>query len=88
MAGAANTAAVLRMKQDAARAEKIKSFSVSSLIEGAIGTLDPSAPRLDDQREGRHAATANAAEKVVSKLVHWQKSTSIADEGQLYRGAE
>src|SRR5579864_5996331 len=80
---AANAAAVLRMKQDAARAEKIESFRISSLIEGAIRTLDPSALRLDDQREGRHAATANAAEKVVSELLHWQKSTSIADEGQL-----
>jgi hypothetical protein len=43
---------------------------------------------LDDQCEGRHAATANAAEKVVSELLHWQKSTSNADEGQLNRGAQ
>jgi hypothetical protein len=60
------------MKQYAARAKEIESFSVSSLIEGTVGTLDPSAPRLDDQREGRHAATANAAEKVVSRLLHRQ----------------
>jgi hypothetical protein len=72
LAVAANTAAVLRMKQYTLRAEKIKSFDVSSLIKGAIRTLDPYAPRLDDQCEGRHAATANAAEKVISKLVHWQ----------------
>src|ERR1700687_3198600 len=36
LAVAANTAAVLRMKQYTARAEKIKSFGVSSLLEGAI----------------------------------------------------
>ena len=46
LAVAANTAAVLRMKHYTLRAEKIKSFDVSSLIEGAIRTFDPSAPSL------------------------------------------
>jgi hypothetical protein len=72
LAVASNAAAVLRVKQYAARAEKLESFSVSSLIQGTIGTLDPSTPRLDDQCEGGHAATAYATEKVVSKMVHRQ----------------
>jgi hypothetical protein len=58
------------MEQNAARAQEIEPFAVASLVERAIGALDMSAPRLDDQGEGSHAATADAAEKVISMLGH------------------
>jgi hypothetical protein len=67
---AANSAAILRMQQDALRAQEIKSFAVASLVERAVRTLDTSAPRPDDQSKGSHAATADATEKVISMLRH------------------
>ena len=67
---AANSAAILRMEQHATRTQEIKSFAVASLVERAVRTLDTSAPRLDDQCERSHAATADAAEKVISMLGH------------------
>jgi hypothetical protein len=54
------------MKCDAMRAQKIKSFGVASLVEGAVGTLHATASGLDDQREGGHAAPADAAEKIIA----------------------
>jgi hypothetical protein len=58
------------MEWYATRAQEIKSFAVASLVERAIRTLDTSAPRLDYQCEGSHAATADAAEKVISMFAH------------------
>ena len=78
LAVAANSAAILRMEQHATSAQEIKSFAVASLVERAIGTLDTSAPRLDDQREGSHAATADATEKVISMLGHRQYLQALA----------
>jgi len=40
------------------------------VIERPVRTLNPSTPGLDDQSERGHAATANAAEKVISELGH------------------
>jgi hypothetical protein len=60
------------MKQHAMRTQKIKSLGVASLVKRAIRTLNPSAPGLDDQGERGHAATTDAAEKVISKVRHWR----------------
>src|SRR5262249_61205011 len=62
--------AILGMKQHPACTQEIKSFGVASLVKRAVRTLDPSAPRLDDQGEGGHATAADATKKVVSKLRH------------------
>src|SRR5262245_65746948 len=61
------------MQQHSTSAQEIKTFEISSLIKRPVGPLDPSAPRLDDQGERSHAATADAAEKVISKLGHRRK---------------
>src|SRR5215471_12009012 len=68
LTGSADATAILGMKQHPACTQEIKSFGVASLIERAVRTLDPSAPRLDDQGEGGHATTADAAKKVISRL--------------------
>jgi hypothetical protein len=60
------------MEHYAPGAQEIKSFRVASLVKRAVRTLDTSAPRLDDQCEGSHAATADATEKVISMLAHRQ----------------
>jgi hypothetical protein len=65
------------MQPYAARAEEIKSFAVASLIESAVRTLDPSAPCLDDQGKRSHAATADAAEKVIFILGHRQNLQAL-----------
>ena len=67
---AADAAAVLRVQHDPAAAQEIESFGVASLVERAVGAFHPSAARLDDQGERSHAATADAAEKVVFGLGH------------------
>ena len=87
LTGAADAAAILRMEQHAACAQEIESFGIASLVERAVGALDPSAPGLDDQSERGHAATADAAKKVISRLRTSAKSTSVADEVQRARGA-
>ncbi len=50
--GSPDAAAILRMQQHAARPQEIKSLGIAPLIERAVGTLDPPAPGLDDQRQG------------------------------------
>ena len=59
--------AILRMKQHPMCTQKIKFFGIAPLVERSVRTLYPSAPGLDDQGERGHAATADAAEKVISK---------------------
>jgi hypothetical protein len=66
--GSLDAAAILRMKQHPSSPQEIKPFGISPLIKRPVGTLDPPAPRLDDQGERSHAATADAAKKVISKL--------------------
>jgi hypothetical protein len=66
----ANATAILRMEQHTTRTQKIKSFAIAPLVERAVRTLNPTAPGLDDQSKGGHATTADAAEKVISKLGH------------------
>jgi hypothetical protein len=66
------------MEQNAARAQKIEPFAVASLVKRAVGALDMSAPRLDDQGERSHAATADAAEKVISMLGHRRNLQTLA----------
>jgi hypothetical protein len=56
------------MQQHAMRAQKIKSFAIAPLVKRAVRTLNQSAPGLDDQGERGHAATADAAKKVISKV--------------------
>jgi hypothetical protein len=58
------------MEQHTMCTQKIKSFGIAPLIERPVRTLNPSTPGLDDQSERGHAATANAAEKVISELGH------------------
>jgi hypothetical protein len=58
------------MKQHTACAQEIKPFQIAPLIERSVGTLDPSAGRLDEQGERGHATTADAAKKIVSKQGH------------------
>jgi hypothetical protein len=58
------------MEQHATRTQKIKSFGIAPLVERAVRTLNPTAPGLDDQSKGGHPTTADAAEKVISKLGH------------------
>jgi hypothetical protein len=70
LTGPANATAILRMKQHTTRTQKIKSFGIAPLVERAVRTLNPSTPGFDDQSEGGHATTADAAEKVISKLGH------------------
>ena len=77
LTGPANAAAVLRMQRDAARTQEIKSFGVAPLVERAVRTLDPIAPGLDDQGEGGHATTADAAKKVISKPGHWRNLQAL-----------
>jgi hypothetical protein len=67
-----NATTILRMKQHAMRTQKVKSLGVTSLIKRAVGTFNPSTPGLDDQGERGHAATPDAAEKVISKVGHWR----------------
>src|SRR5262249_11727607 len=66
LARPAHAAAVLWMKRDAMRTQKIKSFGIASLVESAVGTFDPTASGLDDQGERRHAAPTDAAEKIIA----------------------
>src|ERR1044072_4500850 len=68
-----HAAAILRIKRHASCAQKIKFFSIAPLIERAVGPLHASSPSLDNQRKWSHAATADAAEKVISRLRHRQK---------------
>jgi hypothetical protein len=70
--GPANAATILRMEQHATCTQKIKSFGVAALVKRTVGTLNQSAPGLDDQSERGHATTADAAEKVISKPGHWR----------------
>ena len=87
LTGPANAAAILRMKQHATRTQEIKSFGIAPLVERAVGTLDPSAPGLDDQGERGHAATADAAKKVISKLGHRRNLQALPMTVQRGRGA-
>src|SRR5262249_30529336 len=64
--------AIRRMQQHAARTKKIESFGIASLVKRRVGALTPPALRLNNQSERSHAATANAAEKVISELRHWR----------------
>jgi hypothetical protein len=75
---ATNSAAILRMKRYATRAQEIKSFAVASLVERAVRALDKSTPRLDDQCEGSHAATADATKKVIFTLGHRRNLQALA----------
>ena len=84
---AANSAAILRMKRYATRAQEIKSFAVASLVERAVRTLDKSTSRLDDQCEGSHAATADATKKVISTLGHGRNLQALAMRDKLDWGA-
>ena len=59
--------AILRMKQHPACTQKIKFFGIAPLVKRSVRTFYPSAPGLDDQGERGHAATADAAKKVISK---------------------
>ena len=68
--GPSQAAAVLRMEPHPARPEEVELFGIAPLIERAIRTLDPTASCLDDQCERGHAATAYAAEEVVSPPIH------------------
>jgi hypothetical protein len=61
------------MKQDSTRTQEIKPRRISPLIKRPVGALDASAPRLDDQGERSHAATADAAKKVISMSGHRRK---------------
>jgi hypothetical protein len=60
------------MEQHATCTQKIKSFGIAPLVKRPVRTLNPSAPGLDDQGERGHAATTDAAEKVISKVRHWR----------------
>jgi hypothetical protein len=71
--GSPDAAAILRVKQNSASAQKIKPGRISPLVKRSVGAFDPSAPRLDDQGERSHAATTNAAKKVISGLGHRRK---------------
>jgi len=66
------------MKRYATRAQEIKSFAVASLVERAVRALDKSTPRLDDQCEGSHAATADATKKVIFTLGHRRNLQALA----------
>ena len=70
LTGPADATAILRMKQHATCTQKIKSFGIASLVKRTVGTLDQSAPRLDDQSEWGHATSADTAKKVISVLGH------------------
>ena len=65
--------------------QKIKSFGIASLVKRSVGTLNQSAPGLNDQSEWGHATTADAAEKVISKLGHWKFGHWRNLEGLLMR---
>ena len=69
LTGPTNAAAILRMQQHATW-RKIKPFCIATLVKRAVRTLYPSTPGLDDQCKRGHTATADAAEKVISKLGH------------------
>src|SRR4051812_11360523 len=66
------------MQQHAPRTQKVESFGIASLVQRAIGTLDPSAAGLDDQSERGHATTADAAKKVISWGGHRQNLQASA----------
>src|SRR5262245_21340847 len=66
--GAPDAAAILRVEQHSSSTQEIKSFGISPLIKRPVGTLDSSAARLNDQGERTHAATADAAKKVISRF--------------------
>ena len=68
--GSPDATAILRMKQHPTSTQKIKSFGIAPLVKRPVGTLDPTAPGLNDQSERGHAATADAAKKVIFKLGH------------------
>ena len=63
LTGPANATAILRMKQNPASTQKIKSFDVAPLVKRAVRTLHMSAPGLDDQGERSHSTTADATKK-------------------------
>ena len=63
--GSPDAAAILRMQQHSTSTQKFKSYGISPLIKRPVGALDPPAPRLDNQGERGHAATADAAKKVI-----------------------
>src|SRR6266481_2770907 len=52
--------------------------SLARLVERAVRTLDPIAPGLNDQSEGGHATTADAAKKVISKPGHWRNLQALS----------
>jgi hypothetical protein len=62
------------------RTQKIESFSIASLVKSTVGTLDHSAPGLDDQRKRRHAATADPAKKVIVNHCRIQRARLQTDE--------
>ena len=74
------------MQHDPAGAQEIESFGIASLVERAVGAFHPSAPRLDDQGERGHAATADAAEKVISDLGHRRNLQALCRAAQLRSG--
>ena len=75
--GATHAAAILRMEQHASCTQEIKFLGIAPLVERAVGALYPSSPGLDNQRKGGHAATADAAEKVISKPRHRRKLQAL-----------
>ena len=70
----------------AARAQEIEPFGVAALVERAVRALDPSAARLDDQRQ-RASCRCRRRRRRSSLLVTLAEPISIADAGQLDRGA-
>jgi hypothetical protein len=86
LTGPAHAATVLRMKSDAMRAQKIKSFGIASLVEGTVGTLHSTASGLDDQSERGHATTADAAEKIISWPGHRRNLQALPIDCNARRG--
>src|SRR5215472_620248 len=72
LTGSAHATAILRMEQHAACTQKIESFGIASLVKRAVGALNPSSPRLNDQSERGHATAADAAKKIISESGHWR----------------
>jgi hypothetical protein len=63
------------MEQHAARTQKLEPFGIAALVAGAVRALNPTTHCPDDQSKRRHAAAADAAEKVISKSRHGRKRT-------------
>jgi hypothetical protein len=64
LVGADQARAVLREQADAAPLQPLELGGRSALVAGPVGAGDLRALGLDDQRQGQHAAAADAAEEV------------------------